>query len=261
MEKKQRPIGMFDSGLGGISVLADAKRLLPAEDFIYFGDTGHAPYGDKQPEEVAVLARAAVDKLVALDCKAIVIACNTATSAAAMLLRKELEIPVIGMEPALKPASLMPGQGSILVLATKMTLALPKFSGLMEQYGQEAVPVACSGLVEMVEQGQLTGERVEARVREFLVPYMRRPIKAIVLGCTHYVFLREAIAKVVGTGVPLVDGNLGTVRQLMRRLRETGLDRTAGDGQVTFLTSAAQQGEALQRMQTMLHFAMQKAGI
>ncbi len=263
LKSRQRPIGLFDSGLGGISVLGDAMRLLPYEDFIYYGDSGHAPYGDKRPEEVLELSKAAVDKLLGLGCKAFVVACNTATSVAAHALREDLEQPVIGMEPALKPASLMPGNGSVLVMATQMTLALPKFAGLMEHYGQDAIPIACPGLVERVEAGELTGRRVEGLIGEFLAPYRNRPIKAIVLGCTHFVFLRDAITGVVGPGVTLVDGNQGTARQLMRKLMEADLlnVQTQKKGQVTFLTSAHKEREALERMQEMLQRSMQQAGI
>jgi glutamate racemase len=219
--------------------------LLPAEDFIYYGDTGNAPYGDRHPDEVLELSRTVVDKLLAKNCKAILIACNTAT------------VPVIGMEPALKPAALMPGQGSVLVLATRMTLRLPKFSGLMEQYGQEAEPIPCPGLVELVERGELEGERVEGLLRGFLAPYQDRPVKAIVLGCTHYVFLRKAINRVAGEGVPLVDGNLGTATQLLRKLREGGLERmeTGSQGHVAFLTSAGDQKAAIEKMAAMLALA------
>ena len=112
----QRPIGFLDSGLGGLSVLSEALRQLPDENYIYFGDTLNAPYGDKDPEEVSRLTHLAVDKLIAMDCKAIVIACNTATSCAAGQLRRELNLPIIGLEPALKPASLLPGEGKILVI-------------------------------------------------------------------------------------------------------------------------------------------------
>lgn len=259
MEQRHRPIGVFDSGLGGISVLGEALDRLPAEDFVYYGDTGHAPYGNKQPQEVLKLSRAVVDKLMESRCKAIVIACNTATSAAAGILRAQMSIPIIGMEPALKPAALMPGQGSILVLATRMTLKLPKFSGLMEHYGQDAVPIPCSGLVEPVERGEMEGEQVESLLREFLIPYLQQPVKAIVLGCTHYVFLRRAIRRVAGEGIPLIDGNRGTVRQLIRKLEEGALLRpdTGLKGQMTFLTSAPRQEEALARMQAMLALARQ----
>lgn len=252
-----RPVGMLDSGLGGISVLAQALRDLPREDYVYFGDTANIPYGDKEPSEVMRLTRLGVDKLMAHGCKAIVIACNTATSVAAEQLRKELSIPVIGIEPALKPAALLPGEGQILVLATQVTLRLPKFHALMERYGENAIPVPCSGLMECVERGHLEGEKVDSLLKQYLAPYLDKPVKAVVLGCTHYPFLRNAIAALLPEGTPLVDGNAGTVRQLGRRLAEEALlsppEHTGG--RVTFLTSS-REAATLQRMQNMLDTAL-----
>lgn len=253
------PVGMLDSGLGGISVLAQALRDLPRENYVYFGDTAHIPYGDKEPQEVLRLTRQGVDKLMAYGCKAIVIACNTATSVAAQQLREELSLPIIGIEPALKPAALLPGDGQILVLATQVTLKLPKFQALMERYGDHAVPVPCSGLMECVEDGQLEGERVHTLLSELLSPYLNQPIKAVVLGCTHYPFLRNAIAAFLPAGTPLVDGNAGTVRQLGRRLEEEGLEAPPEQkgGQVTFLSSS-EDPETIPRMQTMLQTALSR---
>ena len=252
-----RPVGMLDSGLGGISVLAQALRDLPREDYVYFGDTAHIPYGDKEPAEVLRLTRLGVDKLMEHGCKAIVIACNTATSVAAAQLRQELTLPVIGIEPALKPASLLPGDGQILVLATQVTLKLPKFQALMERYGDHAVPVPCSGLMECVEAGQLEGKRVNALLSELLTPYLDKPIKAVVLGCTHYPFLKNAISAFLPHGTPLIDGNAGTVRQLGRRLAEEGLQASPEHpgGAVTFLTSS-EDPATIGRMQTMLQTAL-----
>ncbi len=250
------PVGMLDSGLGGISVLAQALQDLPRENFVYFGDTAHIPYGDKEPEEVLRLTRQGVDRLLQHGCKAIVIACNTATSVAAEQLRRELTLPVIGIEPALKPAALLPGDGQILVLATQVTLRLPKFHALMERYGNHATPVPCSGLMECVEAGQLEGERVNTLLKTLLAPYLDKPIKAVVLGCTHYPFLRNAISALLPKGTPLVDGNAGTVRQLGRRLEAENLLAPPGNegGKVTFLTSS-QDPATLARMQTMLETA------
>jgi len=252
-----RPVGMLDSGLGGISVLAQALRGLPGEDYVYFGDTANIPYGDKEPEEVLRLTRQAVDKLIFHNCKAIVIACNTATSVAAQQLREELSLPVIGIEPALKPASLLPGEGQILVLATQVTLRLAKFQALMERYGDHAVPVPCSGLMECVEAGQMEGPQVHRLLQNLLTPYLDKPIKAVVLGCTHYPFLRHAIAGFLPQGTPLIDGNEGTVRQLGRRLREENLQAPEGwqGGHVTFLSSSNDEA-TVRRMQTMLEMAL-----
>lgn len=248
----QRPVGLLDSGLGGISVLGEALRQLPNEDYVYYGDTANAPYGDKTPEEVLGLVHQAVERLIELRCKAIVIACNTATSVSAGKLRQELDLPIIGMEPALKPASQLPGDGKILVMATRVTLALPKFQALMAQYGRDAVPVPCPGLMECVERGELEGPQVTALLRQLLGPWLSQPVKAVVLGCTHYPFLRKAIAALFPEGTPLIDGNAGSVRQLRRRLEEQNLlsDRQE-PGRVTFLSSS-EEPSVLQRMQTML---------
>ncbi len=247
----KRPIGVFDSGLGGISVLGELIKQLPDEEYIYFGDTANAPYGDKPPERVLELARSAVDRLLELDCKAIVIACNTATSVAASAIRQELQLPVIGMEPALKPASLIESEGEVLVLATRVTLALPKFRLLMERYGRDAVPVPCSGLMECVEAGELEGGRVNAVLSRILAPYKGRRIKAVVLGCTHYVFLRDTIARFFPEGTPLLDGNEGAARQLRRRLTECGLLSECGSGSVSFMSSSG-DASALDAMRLML---------
>ena len=248
----QRPVGLLDSGLGGISVLGEALRQLPNEDYVYYGDTANAPYGDKTPEEVLGLVHQAVERLIELRCKAIVIACNTATSVSAGKLRQELALPIIGMEPALKPASQLPGNGKILVMATRVTLALPKFQALMAQYGRDAVPVPCPGLMECVERGELEGPQVTALLRQLLGPWLSQPVKAVVLGCTHYPFLRKAIAALFPKETPLIDGNAGSVRQLRRRLEEEGLlSNRQEPGRVTFLSSS-EEPSVLQRMQTML---------
>lgn len=246
-----RPVGFLDSGLGGISVLGEALRILPEENFIYFGDTLHIPYGDKPPETVYQYTHAAVDTLMERGCKAIVIACNTATSVAAAQLRQELPLPIIGMEPALKPASLLPGDGRVLVMATRNTLKLPKFQALMELYGQGAIPVPCSGLMECVEEGQLSGQRVEGLLAELFAPYANETIKAVVLGCTHYPFLRQTISRFFSADTALIDGNLGTVRQLRRRLEEENLLSPGPGGKVTFLSSLDGE-EPILRMQRML---------
>ena len=248
----KRPVGFLDSGLGGVSVLGEALRVLPEENFIYFGDTRNIPYGDKPPETVYKYTHAAVDRLTGLGCKAIVIACNTATSVAAARLRQEMSLPIIGMEPALKPASLLPGSGRVLVMATRNTIKLPKFQALMALYGKDALPLPCSGLMECVESGELTGPRVEGLLEELFAPYANENIKAVVLGCTHYPFLRKTISRFFPPDTALVDGNLGTVRQLRRRLEEEDLLSAGPGGNVTFLSSL--DGEApIRQMQNMLH--------
>ena len=220
MNQKRDPVGVFDSGVGGISTLREMIRELPDERFIYYGDMAHAPYGTKSSEEVVACVRAVVDRLMEKRIKALVIACNTATGAAAATLRKELTIPVVGMEPALKPASKARKNGSVLVLATPLTLQQEKFENLMRQYGQGAVKVPCPGLMELVEADD--GAGALNYLKELFSRYPVDQVDAVVLGCTHYVFLKSAIARFFPQ-VPLIDGNEGTVRQLKRRLEERGL--------------------------------------
>lgn len=232
------PIGFFDSGVGGISVLRETRRLLPGEDYIYYGDTLHAPYGERSAEEVEALSAAAAEYLLEQGCKAVVIACNTATSAAAEALRQRYpHVAVIGTEPALKPAvEACPG-GRILVMATAMTLRERKFLRLWEQYRDAArvVPVPCSGLMEFVERGELDGPEAEAFLRQMLAPYLTEPVDAVVLGCTHYPFLRPVIRRVVGEGVLFFDSAEGVSRQLRRRLEEADLlQNRASGGTVRF---------------------------
>ncbi len=250
MAEDERPIGMLDSGVGGVSVLAEAMRLLPSEDFVYYGDEKNAPYGDQTAEAVLGHVRAVVKELLDRRCKAVLIACNTATSVAAAALRQELTLPVIGMEPALKPAASLPGDGLVLVMATAVTLSQDKFMRLMALYGEHARPVPCAGLMERVEAGALDTAETRALLEGYLAPYKDQRVKAIVLGCTHYVFLRPTLRRLVGPDVELVDGNAGTVRQLKRRLAEEGLLRfePAHRGQVQFLSSKPGGEENLRRM-------------
>ncbi len=227
--KNNAPIGMFDSGVGGISVLREAVRLLPHERFIFFGDTKNAPYGTKTKEEVLNLSRHVVETLLEKGCKAVVIACNTATSAAAASLRTEYpDIPIIAMEPALKPASLLHRDGVVLALATPGTIAGKKYADLYALYGKGVISLPCGGLMEFAERGELDSPGLHAFLSGLFQPYIGQKVEAIVLGCTHYVFLKRAIGAHFPS-VPLIDGNVGTVRQLNRRLTELGL--TASDDQ------------------------------
>ena len=229
-------IGVFDSGVGGVSVLRDMVRLLPCERFVYYGDNLNAPYGTKSEEMIRTLAMNVADVLVAMDVKALVVACNTATSAAIIQMRGKLSIPVVGMEPALKPASEMWCGGNVLVLATPATLRQSKFQNLYARYGQKAIIQPCAGLMEFAEREELSGEGIDSYLNECFAPYRGMQLDAVVLGCTHYVFLKKAIAKAL-PGVPLVDGNEGTARRLQFLLAERELLRTSGEGGVEFMTS------------------------
>ena len=236
------PIGMFDSGVGGISVLREAVRQLPCERFIFFGDTKNAPYGTKTKEQVLALSRAVVETLLVMGCKAIVIACNTATSAAAATLRAEYrDIPIIAMEPALKPASLLHQDGVVLALATPGTIAGEKYAHLYALYGEGVISMPCGGLMEFAERGELDSPALHAYLSDLFRPYLGRKVEAVVLGCTHYVFLKRAIGRFF-PAVPLIDGNEGTVRQLGRRLDEKNLLAPAAQrGEVTLLSSGGEE--------------------
>ena len=230
-------IAVFDSGVGGISVLRHLKRLLPSERFLYFGDSANAPYGTKTKEQVRALTFAAAEMLMTQGIKALVVACNTATSAAINDLRKAYpELIIIGIEPALKlAADKFPG-GSLGVMATPMTLREEKFAGLMERFRDscEIYKIPAPGLVELIEAGKADSPETEELLKELFAPYPR--LDALVLGCTHYPFAAKAISQVLGHDTVLLDGGDGTARETKRRLTEAGLLRT-GEGSVTFQNS------------------------
>ena len=251
------PVAVFDSGLGGISVLRELVRTLPRENYLYFGDSLHAPYGTKTPQEVITLSLQAADRLLAQGAKALVVACNTATSAAIRTLRKTYpELAIVGTEPAIKPAVERHPGGRILMLATAMTVQEEKFQHLKAQYDEQAqiIPIACSGLMEYVEQGILRGAEVEGYLLDKLEPYLKVPIDAVVLGCTHYPFLSGAIRRIVGRRPEIIDGSIGIARQLERRLEEQGL-LNPGDvsGKVEFQNSL-DEPEILGLMQALFHY-------
>jgi glutamate racemase len=215
------PIGFFDSGVGGLSVLKQSITILPRENFVYFGDSQNAPYGTRPVEEVKQLTFDAVDFLLGKDIKALVIACNTATSAAIEDIRKRYSfMPVIGIEPALKPAVELRRKGNIIIMATPVTLSEKKFSNLVIEYGKEAQikPLPCPGLAELIEKGKLEGREINEYLTDRLKSFQKDDIAAVVLGCTHYPFITNEIKKIIGNEVPIIDGSLGTSRQLRRQL-------------------------------------------
>lgn len=224
MQNAERPIGIFDSGLGGLSVLRTALRMLPEERFLYYGDIANAPYGTKTEEQVYTFAREVTGRLMDQGIKALVIACNTATAAAAAQLRAEFpDFIIVGMEPALKLAHDQCPEGRILVLATPVSLASEKFRRLYENYGEHAVSLPCPGLMEFVERGDTDSEELKDYLRNKFAPYLESPLAAVVLGCTHYVFLKKTVQSLLPQNTLVLDGNEGTVRQLGRRLESAGL--------------------------------------
>lgn len=241
MSTDNRPIGVLDSGLGGISVLRELVKLMPGEDFIYYGDSANAPYGTRTPEEVIDLTKKDVEFLLERGAKAIVVACNTATSVAIKELRAAYEevFPVIGIEPALKPAVKAKEHSKVVVMATPMTLSQTKFNSMMHIYEDDAniIKMPCPGLVEYIESGVLDGPVLDAYLEKQFAPYDKAEIDAVVLGCTHYPLIREVIQKHL-PGVFVYDGGFGTAKQTKRRLAERGLlsDRESG-GKVEIFNS------------------------
>ncbi len=211
-----RPIGVMDSGMGGLSVVRALRKHLPNEKLIFWGDNKNAPYGVHTADEIRDLTWNIVNRILEYDVKAIVIACNTATSAAAADLREKLDIPVLGLEPALKPAVEYAGNERVAVLATEATLRLEKYQRLLERFGHNTVSLPCPELVEFVEAGDTGSEAVVNYISEKLAPY-KNGLKALVLGCTHFVWLREAAQKAV-PGVEIFDGNEGLARYMKVRL-------------------------------------------
>ncbi len=235
------PVGVFDSGLGGISVLRELVKELPGEDFLYFGDSANAPYGSRSTEEIRRLTIDNAEMLFALGIKALVIACNTATSAAIEDLRSQYpDRIIIGIEPALKPAvSNFPG-GKILVMATEATLREKKFSALLDLHDQSCriCKCPCPELVRFVERGELDSPALHRVLLKELTAHLDPLPDAVVLGCTHFPFLKTAIQKVVGPQCPLLDGSLGTAKETKRRLQEKALLSSNAQGHVTFRNSS-----------------------
>lgn len=238
---KYKPVGFFDSGVGGISVLREAVKFLPYENYIYFGDSKNAPYGIKNVDEVKELTFKAVDFLLSKDVKAVVIACNTATSAAIEELRESYrDYPVIGIEPALKPAVELQKKGKIIIMATPMTLAESKFKILMSKYNEEQQiePLPCPGLVELIENGTIEGDKIEEYLKDKLKPFEDSTIAAVVLGCTHYPFIKKSLKAVLKDDTSIIDGSSGTVKQLKRQLSKFNLLNDSGHpGVVEILNS------------------------
>ncbi len=241
MEKQDQPIGVFDSGLGGISVLRACAAQMPHENFIFFGDSANAPYGEKSPEKVRSLTFQAVAALLRQGVKAIVIACNTATSTAITPLRHAYpRIPIIGIEPAVKPAVSAEDSSSVIVMATPLTIQQDKYQKLAAACSTEAnvISLPCKGLASMVEAGILEGEPLDAYLQALFLPFRHCAVDYIVLGCTHYPFVRDAIRKNFGRPVSIIDGSDGTARQLRRQLKAADLlSSQRSPGTVTFQNS------------------------
>ena len=217
------PVAVFDSGVGGLSVLREIRRQLPQEALLYVADSAYVPYGDKSPELICERSLRIAGFLFAQGAKALVVACNTATAAAVGELRKAYpDRPVIGMEPAVKPATLASRSKIVGVLATTGTLNSAKFAALLERFGQDTrvITQPCPGLVECVEQGDLSGPRPRALLQGFVAPLLAQGCDTLILGCTHYPFLRPLLSELLPDDVAMIDTGAAVAKRLQQLLAD-----------------------------------------
>ncbi len=245
MNKNQLPIAVIDSGVGGISVLRELISLMPNENYLYFGDSKNAPYGSKNRDEVLAITRENLKMLKARGIKALVVACNTATSAAVRILRQEEpELVIVGIEPAIKPPSVELDHPRVLVMATPLTLKEEKFNALVARFSnsEDIIPLPCPHLVEFIEQGELDSPALHEYLELLLAPYANEQIDALVLGCTHYPHIKNAIASHIAPHVKIYDGGEGTARETRRRLEVSGLlNAQTGQGYIEIINSSNDQ--------------------
>lgn len=251
-------IGVFDSGVGGLSVVQALRRQLPAESLLYFADSGHCPYGGQSASAIRERAVVITDALLASACKLVVVACNTATIAAVEHLRATYPVPFVGMEPAVKPAAAVTRSGVIGVLATGAALAGDKFHRLLATHARDlrVITQPCPGLVECVEAGDLDGPEPERLLRRYLEPLLEQGVDTVVLGCTHYPFLRPLIRHIVGREVHLLDTGPAVARQVGRLLQREGLSESGSSGSFGsfgWLTSGDPEtvGQVIDRLMTL----------
>ena len=228
-------IGIFDSGVGGLSVFREIRKVLPDERYVYFSDNAHCPYGEKTREYIIERARAITETLLSKGADVIVVACNTATAAAIADLRERYDVPFIGMEPAIKPASSSTKTGVVGVLATAGTLKADKYLTTRGKYAEEVrfVEHVGEGFVELVENGNTSGAEAERVVGKSLIPLLEAGADTIVLGCTHYPFLTDTILKVASEHFPdheisVIDPAPAVARHLLDVMTTEGLIRKDG---------------------------------
>lgn len=241
MNNKTDPIAVVDSGMGGITVLRKLHRIMPNENYIYFGDSANSPYGIKTKEEIKNLTVDAVEMLMKRGAKSVVIACNTATSAAAAYLREKYpDYPFVGLEPAIKPAALSGQWPRVLVLATPLTLKEDKFNKLMARFENEAefIKLPAPELVGFVESCNLDSPEEIEYLEKILAPYSDNRVDAVVLGCTHFPYARRQIQRILGDEVLVFDGSLGAARQCRRLLEARNLlNDSLSEGTILFENS------------------------
>lgn len=247
------PIGVMDSGVGGLSVLREIHSLMPAESLLYAADSAHLPYGDKTPAFVRQRVNHIAESLIALGAKALVVACNTATAAAVESLRERFDLPVIGMEPGVKPAVLSSKHGVVGILATEGMVQSNRMRELVQRFARdvEVVIQPCPGLVEQVERYALHTPETSRLLQNYLAPILDRNADTLVLGCTHYPFLQPLIEQLAGPSVKVINTGAAVARQLKQRLEEGSLiSSSTTPGDVSFLSSGngTEQGALISRL-------------
>ncbi len=232
-------VGIFDSGVGGITVLKTALELLPQVDYIYYADNNHVPYGTKTKEEVFNYVNEVVAFLISQEVDAIVIACNTATSIAVRALRSLYNIPIIGMEPAVKLALTHHEEGKVLVTATPLTLKEEKFKSLVNRLGEEdrVCTLALPELVGFAEEFMFDSHQLKAYFKEKLKDYPLQEIRAIVLGCTHFIYFKKILQECLPKHIAIYDGNEGTIKHLKELIESEQLMHTQSTPEITFYYS------------------------
>jgi glutamate racemase len=242
---KRDPLGIFDSGVGGLSVLRAVQQSYPDEDLIYLADQAHVPYGPRSLEEVRAFAEGITRYLLDQDAKLIVVACNTASAAALHYLRQTFpEVPFVGMEPAVKPAAEHTKSGVVGVLATTATFQGALYASVIERFanGVTVLQDACPGLVNEIEAGNLDSRQTQAIIEAALNPMLAQGIDTVVLGCTHYPFVIPTIQRIAGPRVRVIDPAPAIARQVGRLLDQHSLHAPEGQsGRVRFLTSGARE--------------------
>ncbi len=230
------PIGVFDSGVGGLTILRAVREALPHEDLVYVADSAHLPYGQKPAEFIRGRAIAITGFMVEQGVKAVVVACNTATAVALGALRTRFALPFVGVEPAVKPAATATRSGVIGVLATPTTLASERFRALLDRFGRgtRVLLQPCAGLAEHIERGNIDDEATEALVRGFVEPLLAAGADTIVLGCTHYPFVAHVVQRIAGPHVTVIENGAAVARELARQLTARGIRKSAGAGRQIF---------------------------
>ncbi|WP_405120263.1 glutamate racemase [Pseudomonas leptonychotis] len=250
---RDAPIGVFDSGVGGLSVLREIRTLLPNESLLYIADSGHVPYGEKSPEFIRERCRVLAEFLLAQGAKALVLACNTATVAGVAELRERYpQLPLVGMEPAVKPAAAATTSGVVGVLATTGTLKSAKFAALLDRFASDVrvITQPCPGLVEQIEAGELDSAATRELLQGFVAPLLAEGCDTLILGCTHYPFIKPLLRSLVPESISLIDTGPAVARQVQRLLADHDL-LANGTAQPTQFWSSGEP-QALQQVLPLL---------